>query len=184
MKNREYMRFRVKNQIIFVFIIVLIIFINIGCKITYNMSRISDEIYELQKLKFGENTKINELKYFRDRGKLLEKLGMSIKDTGDTLYILEKRGAQGGYSYASWTRTDSVFCNDYDGKLTQKSPFSYYKRKLISEWDIKKIKEAEEYSSDFYPRPIIYATRIIFKGNLYNIDCIFFKDIIIEPSFW
>ncbi|MCP9610506.1 hypothetical protein [Coprobacter tertius] len=109
---------------------------------------------------------------------------MSIKDTGDTLFILECRGVEGSYSYASWTRTDSVFCNDYDGKLTQKSPFSYYVRGLISEWDIKKIKEAEERSSEFYSRDFVYATRIIFRGNLYNIDCICFKDIIIEPQFW
>lgn len=48
--------------------------------------------------------------------------------------------------------------------------------KLVSEWNVEKIRKEEEINGASIPQYMNFACRIIFSGRRYNIDCIYFKD--------
>jgi len=48
--------------------------------------------------------------------------------------------------------------------------------KLVSKWNLEEIKKEEEVNAHNQPQYWNFATRIIFNGKKYKIDCIYFND--------
>jgi hypothetical protein len=61
---------------------------------------------------------------------------------------------------------------DYDDE----PKFIKYMMKLVSEWDISKIREEEKIHPNLLPGESVYATRIIIHNGKYKIGCFCFKD--------
>ena len=100
----------------------------------------------------------------------------------DTIFILESHGDWSSLELASviWNNSDTVAYNSNDAGKTHEIVgdvlFSKYMMKLVSEWDLEGIKKEEEINAHSQPQYWDFATRIIFDGKKYKIDCIYFKD--------
>ena len=137
---------------------------------------ISNDIYKIQKSEFGDNIFIEALKNYRTQSHWLDKLEHSNKN--DTVYILELPGMQGNYDFTFWNKVDTISYTNETGafELVKKPLFTKEMMQLVSDWDIKGIKEEENVNSNLLPNETIYATKVIFFNEKYKIDCISFKN--------
>ncbi|GAB6010277.1 hypothetical protein [Dysgonomonas reticulitermitis] len=92
--------------------------------------------------------------------------------------MLELPGVQGNCDFTFWNKVDTISYTNETGsfELTSKLLFTKKMMQLVSDWDIKRIKEEENLNSNLLPNETIYATRIVFSNKKYKIDCISFKD--------
>lgn len=150
--------------------------LNESCGSPSKISNISYDIYNIQKLEFGDNILIQGLSLYRRQFNWDKELKYSQKK--DTIFLLELPGIQGDYHYTFWNRVDTISYANNTGtfKLINEPSFTEYMMRLVSMWDIQGIKEAEKNNLNLFPSEIIYATRIIFRNNKYRIDCIRFGD--------
>ena len=153
-----------------------VILFSMNCKSQFNVSKVSNGIYSIQKSEFGNNMLLKALKLYREQSNWVEKLEYSIKN--DTVFILERPGIQGDYSFTFWNKTDTLSYTNETGlfEFTNKSLFIKQMMKLVSTWNIEEIEIEEKKNSNFIPNETIYATKIIFFNKQYKIDCICFKD--------
>lgn len=161
------------RHIIFSFLVASIF--NISCKSQSSIA-VSDNIYQIQKSEFGDNIFIKALKNYRMQSHWFDKLEHS--NTNDTIYILEHPGIQGNYDFTFWNRVDTLSYTNETGsfEFINKSLFTKKMMQLVSDWDIKGIKEEENINSNLLPNETTYATRVVFSNKKYKIDCISFKD--------
>lgn len=159
------------------FPLVILFLLNSNCKSQYNLSKISETVYEVQKLKFEDNIYIlKALNKYRKDIKWHEKLEYSCER--DTISILEHAGVQGDFQFTFWSKEDTVSYTNESGtfKMTKEPLFTNYMMQLISQWDTLQIKKEEKINSNFIPNEIIYATRIILSNGKYTISSISFQD--------
>ena len=100
----------------------------------------------------------------------------------DTIFILESHGDWSSLELTTllWNNADTLSCNSNDAgkthELVKSVFFTNYMMKLVSEWNIEEIRKEEIQSIQMQPNYTNFATRIIFNGKKYKIDCIYFKD--------
>ena len=146
-----------------------------------NWNKISKEIKKVQLLD-QPNTKdyINCYYNLRQVSNSL-KLFSSITQT-DTIFLLESHGDWSSLELTSvfWNCFDTVAYNSNDGgktyEIIKDVLFPRYMMKLVSEWNLEEIKREEEVNAHSQPQYWNFATRIIFNGKKYKIDCIYLKD--------
>ncbi len=165
-----------KNCMYFSAIFILALHLLFGsCKIQISMFQ-GDSIYSVQKKEFGDSMDIKALNYYREQSKWFEKLNHSNKE--DTIFILERPGIQGNFSFTFWNKRDTVTYTNATGSFEFKNEpsFTNYMMKLVSEWNITEIRLEENLHSNLLPSEMVYATIIIVKDKKCKIDCIRFKD--------
>lgn len=159
-----------------IFPIFLLVVLCVSCKSQANLGRISQDIYNCQKVRFPENEEvIKSLDIYRQKFNWIDKLNYSSEE--DTLFVLEMPGIQGNYMYTIWNKTDTISYTNESGNfmLSNRPLFTEYMMKLVGEWNIQEIKE-EEKNSSLYPTESIFASKIIIKNKKYKIVCVKFKD--------
>jgi len=141
-----------------------------------DLFKVSEDIYSIQKSKFNDTLNLKALSLYRKQSEWFTKLNYSCKK--DTIFILEFPGIQGNYNFTFWNNTDTISYTNESGtfELMNKTLFTKYMMKLVSEWNIKEIKKEESINSNLLPSEKIYATKIIFLNKKYNMDSICFKD--------
>jgi hypothetical protein len=141
------------------------------------MFQMSDDIYNIQRQKFGSNSMdIMTLHLYREQSDWLKKINYS--DKNDTIFILELSGIQGEVLFTFWNKIDTISYTNSTGeyKIVKGIMFTKYMMKLVSEWNISEIRKEEETNSNLLPTELVYATRIIVKNKKYKIECIRFKE--------
>lgn len=115
----------------------------------------------------------------RKKTNILKEFSPTSKN--DTVFILESHGDFSDPILLStvWnmSKKRSYYSKDF-GKtfsVTKKAQFFNYMRKLVSEWNVAAIRKEEIENAHITPVEYIYATRIIFNGKKYQIDCLDFK---------
>lgn len=166
-------------------IIILIHFLllTLGSSYAQNWSRLSKEIKKSQKkealkLTDYDNFYIDMYYKYRKETGVFNKLKINLNN--DTIFILEMHGdlSNSHYLSSAWNKLGLIsYDYDKDSLKYENTPmFGVYMLKLISEWDVEKIRVEEKVNSNMVPNTIIYATRIIFENKKCTIDCIRFKD--------
>lgn len=162
-------------------LIILFVFLSmvIGNMLGQNWNKISKDIKKAQILKYPEAERsINHFYKLRKRSSCMDKL-FPIKEN-DTIFILDRFVAFDPLDLFSthWNGTTQVSIKSDDGgenfSFVEGYPFTKYMMKLVSEWNIEEIKK-EEIRNRVLSSETIYATRIIFNGKKYEIDCFFFQ---------
>ena len=111
------------------------------------------------------------------------------KVKNDTIFLLENENdySDPSISLTLWNRLDTLtyasndcfYKNQNGGKNFVKLNevrFTKYMMKLVSEWDLEKIKKEDKENGGSLPQYRIFATRIILDSKKYKIECIFFRD--------
>ena len=99
----------------------------------------------------------------------------------DTIFIIESLGDGSDMNLVSfgWNRSDTISCKSSDmGEsydISHRQMFSDHMMKLITDWDVENLKKEGDINP-LIPQYINCATRIIFNGKKYEINCICFKD--------
>jgi len=150
-------------------------------KNTYN-SKIYNKIYNCQgvdikninqaydmRVQINNVNKLIQLDY-------LDKLGY-LKEN-DTIYILNMTGLEGDFYFTIWNKSDTLSYTNVSGELiqTERSLFTKYMMKLVSEWNISEIRKEEQINKMTLPERVVYSTKIIFNKSIYSIDCLTFND--------
>jgi len=146
-----------------------------------NWNKISARIKKVQLLN-QPNTKeyINCYYNLRQVSNSLKRFSPISKT--DTIFMLESHGDWSSLELSSviWNNSDTVAYNSNDAGKTYEIMsdvlFSNYMMKLVSKWNLEEIKKEEEVNAHSQPQYWNFATRIIFNGKKYKIDCIYFKD--------
>ncbi len=97
----------------------------------------------------------------------------------DTMYTLERTCIEDhSVEFAVWNKNDTLFFvgNDNGINLIEDKPvFSAHMMKLVSEWCDKEILQ-ESKINGYLPITRVVASRVVFKNNEYQIECISFDD--------
>lgn len=179
-------------KIVVTSIIFILLFLccSISKTASQDMSKLSSDIYKMQMSEFGEIEKndINDerklAKLQRDRSQWYKYLNFSSQS--DTVFFLQSHDIQGTSNLLVWNSKDTVsfFITSAEEsyKPIERNLFPQYLYSLITKWDKEKIKELEKESDNYVilPRLTNYATRVIFRNKKYTIDCVRYKDLIIE----
>lgn len=168
------MKLKFYNQLFLYFWLVVLC---VSCKSQEYLGRISQDIYNCQKVRFPENEfAIKSLDIYRQQFNWVDNLNYSFEE--DTLFVLEMSGIQGNFMYTFWNKADTISYTNESGSfmLSNRPLFTEYMMKLVGEWNIQGIKEEEENNSSLYPTESIFASKIIIKNKKYKIDCVKFKD--------
>lgn len=166
-------------------IIILIHFslFTLGSSYAQNWSRLSKEIKKSQKketlkLTDYDNYHIDMYYKYRKETGVFNRLNINLKN--DTIFIIEMHGdlSNNHYFSSAWNKLGLISYEYDENSLSYQctSLFGVYMLKLVSEWDVEKIRVEEKVNSSMIPNTIIYATRIIFENKKCKIDCIRFKD--------
>lgn len=153
------------KKIVFIFFVFFIF----GC----STHKVNNSLYNCQK-KHDTRTAM-ALNYYRKQLHWLSKFEYDKKS--DTIYTLEINGVQGEVMFTFWNKRDTLsYAYESDFLPNNKSLFTKYMMKLVSEWNISEIRKEEEINGGILPNDMIYACRIIFNGKKHKIDCIYFND--------
>lgn len=150
-----------------------------------NWDRISHKIKQEQlKIPFFNNltkTFINNYHQCRKRINILNDL--KVNTLVDTIYIVECHSDGSDLHMISniWNHNKVISYkkNFNENDITTLNNSEYYPKyikELALSWNIPEIRKEEKLHSNFIPINYIYLTRIIFKNNKPQIDCICFKD--------
>ncbi len=145
-------------------------------------SKIYDKIYNCQgidikniKQQYGVAVQMDNINKLI-QWDYLDKLNYSKEN--DTIYILNMVGLEGDFYFTIWNRNNILSYTNVSGELmkTQQRLFTKYMMRLVSDWNITQIVKEEQLNKVTLPERVVYATKIIFKKEKYNIDCITFND--------
>lgn len=146
-----------------------------------NFNRISKDIKEAQLSIEPRAKKYIDCYYnLRKKSKMLKEFFPMTKN--DTVFILEQHGDWSDLALTStiWNANKTIsYYSESPGKifsLTDKPQFIKYMIRLVSEWNIEAIKKEEIENGNIIPSQYVFATRIIFNGKRYQIDCLSFKE--------
>lgn len=148
-----------------------------------NFDKISREIKKIQ-LSIQPEAKRYIDCYYNLRAESNSLKNFCPTSKNDTIYMIESLGDWSSLELSSilWNNADTIFCNSGDAGKTyefvKEGFFTNYVTKLVSEWNIEAINKEEEETVQMQPIYSNFATRIIFKGKKYKIDCIYFQDFI------
>lgn len=155
-----------------------------------NPNKISKEIKAMQLLVAPKAGKYINCYYdLRKKSNILREFFPTPKN--DTIFILELHGDWSTPILVSrlWSskKTISYSSKNY-GKtfhFSDKQQFTNFMIKLVSEWNIEAIRKEEIENGNMISIEHVFATRIIFNGKKYKIDCISFKDFFnLERDRW
>jgi hypothetical protein len=160
------------------YIVLLLCGILVQCCITaqYRNKNIYADIYKAQQLKYGNTMFVKTLNYYRQQIPWIK----NVEGTNprDTIYALELSGIQGEELFTYWNKQDTISYTYQDGAFspTKNNLFTAYMMRLVSEWNISKIREEEEVNGNMLPSDSVYALRITFNTDNRHIECIRFKN--------
>lgn len=171
---------KVKFMIVLSFLILIS-----GNLLSQDWNKISKEIRKKQ-LNYLPLTYVSCHYNLRQKSKCFQQLHV---ENNDTILLLEDSNdySEPTITLTLWNRSDTLTFTSDDcyyrtqdgGKYStkhNKSGFSKYMMKLVSEWNLEEIKKEDEKNGGSLPQYWVSATRIILKGNEYKIDCIFFRN--------
>ena len=139
--------------------------------------KISRSLGEKQNDKPGT---LKTLTFHEIREKLIrEKEAEFLNSAFDTLFLLEKHSIESGTYYGKiWTKHDSLsyaYSNNVFN-FTKENLFTNYTCFLVRKWDTIGIRDQEKKYSDMIPQYIIYASIIVKKEKVYDIQTLIFKE--------
>jgi len=122
---------------------------------------------------------INDFYRLRKNSNCMDKF--PFLNENDTIFILDRFVDFNPLDLFSthWNITNQISIKSDDAGKTfsfvEGYTFTKHMMKLVSEWNLEEIKE-EEVKNKIISSNGIFATRIIFNGKNYKIDCVYFND--------
>ncbi len=168
----------------YLFKIFIVCFITLvfGCARKVPFLILSEKIYQIYGGVHDKSTfKLSyHQKEARMKAYLLDSSSFLKENLKDTLYIMEGYNIETGRFYGKiWNKNHQLSFSHLKGSVTlsQKSVFSDYQVKLISNWDTVQIRKEEKINGNWFDNnTLMSGYRCFRQGNDWQIEKIYFRD--------